>query len=314
MQAELRTQAAGRAGARPGAHSVAVVLLWELRRIGANRSSAVVAALLFLLFLLLAASQLEAHQLTYYQTGGQNVHLVISGTSVWGMSLTIPRLLLLVFGLVLPFLAADRVTQDWKRRSNEILMATAIPTWAYVAGRYLAALLVSLATAVLLLLAVLALGLAAPLLIGAPPMNGAGVAAIWAVTVLPAAALLSGVSFALSTLAPRQSNLVKVAVLIAWFLCATFVAFQGDPLSAYLVWDPTSAQLSATLDQQYTQQWLAGFQWDAAAQAGSVRAARAVEQQAPELSAWLLPHLTYAGLGLVAVAVAAARFRRFRNI
>jgi len=136
---------------------------------------------------------------------------------------------------------------------------------------------------------------------------------LWSVMVLPAVLLLSGVSFALGTLLPRHANLVKTAVLIAWFLCASFMAFPHEAPAAEFAWDPTSTQMSAEIDSQYTQQWLADFHWDAAGPAPAL-AAREVEQRMPDLWPWVGPHLGYACLGVAVALLATVCFRRFRNI
>jgi ABC-type transport system involved in multi-copper enzyme maturation permease subunit len=81
----------------------------------------------------------------------------IPGTSTWGLLLTLPTTVLLLV-LLLPFVAADGVTRDLTRRTHELLMTTAVPSWAYVWGRYLTGLLMSLGLAVLLLAAILAYG------------------------------------------------------------------------------------------------------------------------------------------------------------
>src|SRR5215469_13098977 len=50
------------------------------------------------------------------------------------------------------------VTRDLQRRTHELLMTTALPTRAYVWGRYLMGLLISLSLAILMLLAILGMG------------------------------------------------------------------------------------------------------------------------------------------------------------
>src|SRR5256884_3560350 len=52
----------------------------------------------------------------------------------------------------------DGVTRDLNRRTHELLMTTALPTWAYVWGRYLAGLVMSLGLALLLLASILGMG------------------------------------------------------------------------------------------------------------------------------------------------------------
>jgi hypothetical protein len=282
-----------------------------------SRGNWLMAVFAFLFFLALAFSQQHVHDLTYSFGGAaydssQNIHVTIDGTSAWAMSLTIPRLLLLLFGLFLPFITADLVGRDVQRRTHGLLMATAVPSWAYVWGRYLAGLVLSLALAGLMLLAVLSLGVGLWGLGGSPPATAA-IMAIWAVSVLPATVLISGVSFALGTLWPRQTNLIKVGVLIGWLLGSTAVELQTGPSPVVAAWDPTSAFMSQMLDSQYYGLFGADPQkiLDAPHALAQVRA---VEYLMPDLGPWVGPHLLYVGLGLAAVGLAAWRFRRFRDV
>jgi hypothetical protein len=109
------------------------VLIWELRRFRASR-------------------------LFWFQALGCFCFLLfVAGTSARGLLHTLP-LVLVVLVLLLPFVTADGVTRDLSRRTHELLMTTALPTWAYVWGRYLAGLLISLGLALLLLASILGMG------------------------------------------------------------------------------------------------------------------------------------------------------------
>jgi hypothetical protein len=46
-----------------------------------------------------------------------------------------------LLGLYLPFIAADGVARDVQRRTHELLMASAVPSRAYIWGRFLSSLL-----------------------------------------------------------------------------------------------------------------------------------------------------------------------------
>src|SRR5260370_13200194 len=72
--------------------------------------------------------------------------------------MTLPSGPLMLLGMLLPFVNADGVTRDLSRRTHELLMATALPTWAYVWGRYLAGLVMSLGLAGLVLASILGMG------------------------------------------------------------------------------------------------------------------------------------------------------------
>src|SRR5260370_34701276 len=72
--------------------------------------------------------------------------------------MTLPSGTLMLLGMLLPFVNADGVTRDLSRRTHELLMATALPTWAYVWGRYLAGLVMSLGLAGLVLTSILGVG------------------------------------------------------------------------------------------------------------------------------------------------------------
>ena len=67
---------------------------------------------------------------------------------------------------------------------------------------------------------------------------------LWIGLVVPATILVSSLSFALGTLFPRQSTLIKIAVLVVWTVGAEILPFSlGSKLisSWYSNWDPTGA-------------------------------------------------------------------------
>ncbi len=306
---------------------------WELRRMYASRAGWVMAGLVLLLFALLVLSQQRAHDLTFGWGGGSGagydpnnmIHIAITGTSGWGMIQTMPRLLLLVLGLFIPFVLADLVARDLKSRTHGVIMSAPVPTWAYVWGRYLAGLMLCLALALLMLPATVVVGMLFQAVSGGPPPSVSAIVLIWAVAVLPATVLLSGVSFALGTLLPRHVNFVKIAVLTGWFLSSLTILFTGGGAagqeSKYMSWDPTATAMSLDVESEYNRRFgdMLDFQGATQPVAEAVRqhaalVARQVEGETPDLWPWALPRLEYAGLGILAVLLAAVRFRRFRNL
>src|SRR5205807_9692222 len=108
----------------------------------------------------------------------------------------LPSGTLMLLGLLLPFVNADGVTRDLHRRTHELLMATALPTWAYVWGRYLIGLLLSLGLSLLLLAAILGMGLFLHLTITDYPLPEIGNLMVICVGMFAsAAALVSSLSF-----------------------------------------------------------------------------------------------------------------------
>lgn len=317
--------------ARP--HPILAVLGWELRRMGRDkRTAGVIPGLLFVLCGLIVLARQTATTLNYgvVQTAGaapRYLYITISGTSAWGLSSTLPRLLLLVFGLCLPFVAGSLVARDVSQRTHETLMTTAIPTWAYVVGRYLAGLALCLGLAGVLLTAMVAVALGLYEAGRAPAPALGPMVALWAVMVLPATVLVSGVSFAVCTLWPRALTAWRVVALLGWFLCSFLVALPPAVAANVAAWDPTSGLMSLALNDQYFQQvgpsidrYFNGAQQPAdmthiqAHYDQAVQAAHVIEQQMPDLTPWILPHLGLAALGLGAVAWTAVRFRRFREV
>jgi ABC-type transport system involved in multi-copper enzyme maturation permease subunit len=222
--------------------------------------------------------------------------------------------------VLLPFVTADGVARDLQRRTHELVMSTALPSWAYVWGRYLSGLLMSLGLAVSLLVAILGIGTALHLTTpGYPAPELSTVLVLWGGMVVPATVLVSSVGFALVTLFPRLSAQVKISILVAWVVGAVVapivIYLPSGPTSlptGYSAWDPTSALTALTLLQRY--------QPNLDPQSAAVMSTaqfqsfiNTIANQAPDASTWLAPHLIEAGLSLALVAVAALGFRRFRH-
>jgi ABC-type transport system involved in multi-copper enzyme maturation permease subunit len=249
---------------------------------------------------------------TTIQISYRNFSGLMAGTSAHGLLLTLPTVLLLLV-LLLPFVTADGVTRDLHRRTYELLLTTALPTRAYVWGRYLVCLVMSLGLAVLLLCATLLMGwllhLTVPLY---PAPQIEAVFSLWIGLVVPATILVSSLSFALGTLFPRQSTLIKTAILLGWTVGAEILPFSfGSKLIStwYSNWDPTGAvtalrmvsqssmnpQLHAATSTAQFQQLLLTF-----------------ENTMPGIGEWFIPHLLLVGVSLVLVLVAALAFKRSR--
>jgi ABC-type transport system involved in multi-copper enzyme maturation permease subunit len=219
-----------------------------------------------------------------------------------------------VLVLFLPFVTADGVTRDLSRRTHELLMTTALPTWAYVWGRYLAGLVMSLGMTLLLLASILLMGGLLHLTDAAYPLPQMGaVLLLWVGMVVPATLLVSSFGFALSTLLPRLSTLIKVVILVAWIVGAEVIprglGNNPTPPAWYVNWDPTSAVTALGLLPAYTIHLGPSITSEAQLQ----QLILPIENNMPNIAGWLAPHLLLAGLSLVLVLVAAFAFKRSRD-
>ncbi len=293
------------------------VLSWEFRRFAASRVFWLQAFGFFCLALFVTwAGNSELGVVV----GNVQFDGSIADTSPWGMLQRLPTSGLLLLGLLLPFVNAEGVTRDLQRRTHELLMTTAVPTKAYVWGRYLIGLLVSLGLAVLLLAAYLVLGVFWHLVVPTYPLPAVGgVLLLWVGMVVPATVLLSSLSFALGTVLPRQAMLVKVVILLGWFVGALILpsimilpSDRVSPPAWYVAWDPTSAATSFSAKQQYFSAWDKLSQ-SATSTAQLQQILTTIENKTPDVSAWFASHLIEAGLSLLLVVAAAFAFRRFRN-
>jgi|GEM_PF-560819 ABC-type transport system involved in multi-copper enzyme maturation permease subunit len=296
--------------------SLLSILTWELRRFLANRLFWI-QAIGFFCFLLLVF--LVSHNDISIGYSAFTFDGSVAISSPWGIVEQLPTGSLMLLCMLLPFINADGVTRDLTRRTHELLMTTAVPNWAYVWGRYLIGLVMSLGLAIVLLVAILGLGLARHLTDANYPAPVIGpVLLLWVGMVLPAVILVSNLSFALGTIFPRQSTLIKIAVLFGWFFGALIVpAAMGlqnsqTPPAWYSAWDPTSAVSAAATRPQYD----AAFSHLLKTATSLVQAQHdflTVENMVPNVSAWFAQHLILGALSLVFVALAAFTFQRFRN-
>ncbi len=298
-------------------HPLLSVMAWELRRFRASRLFWLQALGFFCLSIFVTWA---GHDDMTIATSTFVFDGSVANTSPWGMLLRLPTSGLLLLGLLLPFVNAEGVTRDLSRRTHELLLTTPLPGWAYVWGRYLIGLLVSLGLAVLLLAGYLCLGLGWHLITPTYPLPAlGGVLLLWVGMVVPATVLLSSLSFALGTLLLRQANLVKIVTLLGWFVGAFIfpsVANLNSGKSSipawYIAWDPTSAAASAGTAPQYDAAW-DKLSHSATSAAQMQQILITIENKMPNVSAWFGQHLIQALLSLLLVALAAFSFQRFRD-
>jgi ABC-type transport system involved in multi-copper enzyme maturation permease subunit len=293
------------------------VLSWELRRFRASRLFWIQALGFFCLLLLVIWF---GRMPSRFDTANNSLafHGFVAGTSAWGLNTILPTGLLVLLAFLLPFVTADGVTRDLQRRTHELLLTTALPSRAYVWGRYLMGLLMSLGLAFLILLAILGMGLLLHLTVTNYPAPEVGnVLLLWIGMVVPATILISSLSFSLGTMFPRQSTLVKIAVLLLWFIVALVIPPSGGgdtttPPAWYSAWDPTSAATAQGMLAQYRPDLQNQFQ-TATSASQMQHILLTVENTLPSIGSWFGPHLIFAGLSLLLVVLAAYTFQRFRN-
>ena len=296
------------------------VLAWEIRRLSASRlfGSQAIGLLGFLLLLtwaLKAPQNIKEGQVVGGQETGGAFSAFVAGASPYGLLHILPTILL-VLVLLLPFVSADGVTRDVTRRTHELVVTTSVPTWAYVWGRYLAVLGTSLGLALLLLLALIAMGEILHLTIAdyPAPVIG-GTLLLWVGMVVPATVLVGGAGFALSTLAPRFSVLVKVVILVGWIVGAEVIPISTgwtarNAPTWYVDWDPTSAITAIRLLAAYTLKLGPSITSDASLQQYVV----SVENKIPTTAGWLGPHLLLILPALALVLIASLGYRRCRDV
>src|SRR5258708_20672812 len=168
----------------------------------------------------------------------------VAGTSAWGLLMILPSGTLLLLGMLLPFVNADGVTRDLHRHTHELFMATALPTWAYVWGRYLAGLVMSLGLALLLLTSILGMGWLLHLTITDYPLPEIGnLMVIWIGIIASSPVPVTNLTFPPTPLLPRLANLVKIVILLGWFVGVEIIplGLGGDttlPPAWYVNLDP----------------------------------------------------------------------------
>jgi ABC-type transport system involved in multi-copper enzyme maturation permease subunit len=292
------------------------VVTWELRRFLASRLFWF-QALGFWGFLLLSIWALRASDQTGTVAGGveggEQLSAYIAVTSAGGLVRTLPTYLI-ILALLLPFMTADGVTRDVNRRTHELLMTTALPTWTYVLGRYLAGLIIGLGLALLLFVSLLGMGGLLHLADATYPLpHPDAVILLWVGMVLSATILVSSVGFALSTLWPHLSMLIKAIIMMGWLIGALIIplSFHGATSLPgwYVNWDPTSGITALGLMSAYQSSPPASI----TTETQMLQFILSVENKLPDLAGWFVPHLLLAGASLVLVLVAALAFKRSRE-
>lgn len=296
----LRLDRAARPPRKPA--TALTVCAWELRRHLANRMTPLLGVAVVLFF---AATAAFKHEWLVPISDSRHIYMTVYASTAWGALYQVVAVLVTFFGMLVPFLTADAVARDQKQRVHELLMTTPLVSGAYVWGRFLAALLSSLVAVVLAALAVLAVNLglnaAQP---GYPPPNVGSLALSWLVTAVPAVVLLGGTSFLIGTVYPRLAMVVKLAMVLLW-IALIFVVDIGHGLGWFAYWTPTSNGILKVLLPQL----VAGASGGAPDAAAMLRA----QGQLPDLWPWAGPHIALVLIGLLAVAIAAASFHRFRK-
>lgn len=191
------------------------VLGWELRRRMLSRSSRILLPLLFLF--------------SAYITWIQLFNAGVAFDSRWPLLDIVGALgdLLWLLLMLVPIIVADAVVRDYKQQLHELIMTTAVPTWAYVWGRFLAGLCICFLLALPMLATLLIADLFWNVLVGSHPgylvPDMGTVVVLWAVIILPVTLLVSGLSFGLSTLLPRLSGQAKLIIFLGWVLVCLVV-------------------------------------------------------------------------------------------
>ena len=286
---------------------LARVMTWELRRFGASRMFWLQALGFFSLLLLITWAARAPSQFGFgIRNGAESVSGFVAGTSPLGLIHNLPTFLTLLV-LLLPFITADGVTRDLQRRTHELIMTTALPIWAYVWGRYLVALL--------MLAAILGMGVLLHLTVPAYPLPSVNAAVLlWVGMVLPAVILVASVGFAIVTLLPQLSTLVKVVILMAWIVASLVIppGFRDQvPPSWYVNWDPTSAVTALGILPQYS---FEDVMRTATSAAQFQNAFIAIENKMPLVGSWFVTHLLLAALSLMVVVAVPLAFKRSRDV
>jgi hypothetical protein len=135
---------------------------------------------------------------------------------------------------------------------------------------------------------------------------------LWVSMVVPATILVSSFGFALSTLLPRLSTLVKVVIMVAWIVVALVIptGLGGTTPPPWAVnWDPTSGITALGLRPAYALNLGPTITNEAQLQ----QLILTVENKIPDLTGWFAPHLLLGGASLILVLAASLAFKRSRE-
>jgi ABC-type transport system involved in multi-copper enzyme maturation permease subunit len=298
-----------------GPHPLARVMTWELRRFGASRLFWAQALGFFSLLLLITWASRAPSRFDFgSRNGGWSVSGFVAGTSSLGLIHNLPIFLTLLV-ILLPFMTADGVTRDLQRHTHELLMTTALPIWAYVWGRFLVGLMMSLGLALLMFAAILGMGMLLHSTASDYPSPSVSAAVrLWVGMVLPAAVLVTSLGFAIVTLLPRLSTLVKAVTLVAWIVGAQVIPSglrDQTPPNWYVNWDPTSAVTALGMLPQYS---FNDLMQTATSAAQFQKAFMAIENKMPLVGDWFVSHLLLGALSLMVVVVVPLAFKRSRDV
>jgi ABC-type transport system involved in multi-copper enzyme maturation permease subunit len=285
------------------------VVKWELQRIVASPSNFGLAVGVFALFVGLV--WVKHSWLIPVESGpGRGVVLDVVGSTALGTVFEVVALLLLFFGMLVPFVVADGVARDHRQRVHEILMATPVSNAAYVVGRFVASLAIALALSVVMLAAVavadLTISMTEPDFVS---LNWGGLLLTWFVLVVPAVVVIGGISFMLSTLMPRLATPAKVAVVLVW-VGLSMVVDVGHGLGWFGYWTPTGNGVLKVIPAETAERYAALLQ---AGAGSSSTLSLEVQQRIPDLWPWVGPHVGLVVIGLASAIFAAVRFRRFHD-
>jgi ABC-type transport system involved in multi-copper enzyme maturation permease subunit len=290
-------------------NGILVVAGWELRRLGASAGNYGLVVGVFVLFVGLVWVK-HSWAIPVESGSGRGVVLNVIGSTALGTVFEVVALLLLFFGVLVPFVVADGVARDHRQRIHELLMAAPISNASYVLGRFVASLGVAIVLSIVMLAAIavadLTISLSEP---GFVALNWAGLFLTWAVLVLPAVVVIGGISFMLSTLVPRIATPAKVTVVLGWVLLSVVVDV-GHGLGWFGYWTPTGNGVLKVLPPDAAERY-ASLLHAGAGNASSL--SLQVQQQLPDLWPWVGPHLGLVVIGFACAAIAALRFRRFQN-
>ena len=290
-------------------NGILVVAGWELRRLAASVGNFGLVAGVFVLFVGLVWVK-HSWAIPVESGSGRGVVLNVIGSTALGTVFEVVALLLLFFGVLVPFVVADGVARDHRQRVHELLMAAPISTSSYVLGRFVASLGVAILLSIVMLAAIavadLTISFSEPDFVA---LNWAGLILTWAVLVVPAVVVIGGFSFMLSTLMPRIATAAKVTVVLAWVLLSVVVDV-GHGLGWFGYWTPTGNGVLKVIPPAAAEHYASLLQaGTGSASSLSLR----VQQQLPDLWPWVVPHVGLVVIGAACAGFAALRFRRFQN-
>lgn len=306
-------------------HPLWAVVEWEVRRQGMQRGPWLFAGGLFLVIAGL-------YGLTYGNQSQINI-MYINGTRImWGShgvtdrlveSITLPFAAWSLFGLLvigfealkvaMGVLSVGLLARDRQVRIHEILMASTLPTWAYVWGRWLGGVILFGTFSMVPLVAVLSAGWALYLINPGsnPPPNTLALVQLWSLLAAVDVLLISAIGLSLGTWAWRWRTVVASGLGLLSMLGPQWILLLPENTMRALTWVPNHLALLSSIETQYDMRKEVLLAPYTTVPSEDILAAiwRAVFAQPPDLTPWL-GQLGYAGLGIALVTILAWRFRR----